>query len=187
MTHDTSHDSADPGRSEGDGAPASRPAARLDRAACLAILSRRLDGRPVTEPELDAAHERLARDPGCAAEWADIQTQRALLADEPAVHARVGFAGRVLAARRRQDTAVLPFVRRLAAAAGVALALTGGYGLARPGVLVADPGVERERHHVDVLQDSPYAPPDLEAGLEALLRDSDPHGRGAAQSAEGHR
>ena len=171
------HDPRDEHQDHGHPADARTREPRLDRAEGLAILCRRLDGRPVSDAELEAAHERLSADPGCAAEWADIQAQRALLASEPTVRARPGFAGRVLEARRRQDDLVLPFVRRLAAAAGLALALTAGFGLARPGVLVADPGIERERHHVDVLKASPYAPADLEAGLEALLRDSDPHGR----------
>ena len=104
---------------------------RLDREAALAILCSRLDGRPVAADELDAAHERLARDPGCAREWARLQEHAALLAAEPPVAARPGFAARVLAARARQREATLPFVRRLAAAAGIALLLTAGFGLAR--------------------------------------------------------
>jgi ferric-dicitrate binding protein FerR (iron transport regulator) len=149
----------------------------VDREACLASLSRLLDGRPVSAEERAAAHARLAHDAECAAIWADMQTAHASLAAEPPVLARPGFADRVLAARRRDRARSLPFVRRLAVAAGLAMLLTAGFGLARPGVLLADPGVERERHHIDVLKPSPYAPADLEAGLDALLRDSDPHRR----------
>jgi ferric-dicitrate binding protein FerR (iron transport regulator) len=146
----------------------------MDRERCLRTLSLLMDDRPVPAELAAAARAFAEQDPECRAAWEDWQRIRDVLSTEPGLTAPAGFAVRVLAARPEAD--VLPFARRLAAAAALVLAVTVGYGVARPGQAVADPSVERTRHYVDLFRATPYEADDVDAGLERLLRTSDPLG-----------
>ena len=140
----------------------------------LAALGRDLDGEPVGAPELEAARGRLAEDPELARAWETTLRVHAALAAVPAVAASPGFADRVVAAARREPAPILPFVRRLVAAASITLGVTVGWGAARPMMLAADASVEQAWHAVDHFRASPYAGDDLAAGIRSLLRAPDP-------------
>jgi len=147
-----------------------------ERAEALRLLSLLRDGRAVEPRDAAAARELAGRDPELRATLEAWDRQAALLAAEPPLAASAGFTDRVLQSAREQRTApvevlVLPLVMRLAAAAALLLAVTLGWSLARPGVLRADPDIQRQRHAVDHFRATPFAADDLQAGLRARLAD----------------
>ncbi len=154
---------------------------------CLFTLSRLGDGRPV-EPALAAqAQAWAATHPECTAALRELAEHAALLAATPPLRARAGFATRVLsqalpavqalpivqAGTQPARAGLLPFVRRLAIAAGLALAVTLCIDLARPGTLTADGDLQRLRHAADHFKPEAFGPQDIEAGLRARIRDRD--------------
>jgi hypothetical protein len=151
---------------------------------CLAVLMLLHDGRSV-EPDLAAwARAHAAAHPACAAAHAGLVELSAALAATPPLAARPGFTARVLsalAAGRADGVAqgdVLPFVRRLAVAAGLALALTLFVEMARPSDVQADAALQRERHAADHFRRGAFGPQDIEAGLRGRLKDPDADFRG---------
>jgi hypothetical protein len=152
--------------------------ASMDREQCFAVLSLLMDDRPVDADLASRARTFAETDPECRAALEDWRRIHDVLSTEPPMQPRPGFTERVVAASRRPVGEVLPFVQRLAAAAAVALALTVGWGVARPQLAVGDDSVERTAHYVDVFRTTPYAADDLSRGLDTLLRSSDPLGRG---------
>jgi hypothetical protein len=159
------------------------PLTDAERTEALAVLSRLRDGRPVPAAEAASAQALAARDPQIAEMLAAWERQAALLASEPAVHARPGFTDRVLAALARErntpvEVLVLPFVRRLAVAAALLVTVSLGWTLARPSPVMADPDVQRHKHHVvDSLRRTPFAPDDLQALMRARRLDQEFDGR----------
>jgi hypothetical protein len=73
---------------------------------------------------------------------------------------------------------VLPFVRRLAVAAALLIAVSLGWTMARPFPAQAGDEVQRHKHHVvDSLRRTPFSPDDLDAGLRARRLDQEFNGR----------
>jgi hypothetical protein len=66
-------------------------------------------------------------------------------------------------------------VRRLALAAGLALAATLAFDLARPATLTTDSGLQRHRHAVDHFRPDAFGPQDIQAGLRGRFRDAEFH------------
>jgi len=160
----------------------------MDEARCLFVLSLLMDGRAV-EPEVEAAARAFAAShAACAAALADWEAAREALAATPARRASPGFTTRVLSAAaeagvgpRRAGAAAgdtLRFARRLALAAGLALAVTIGWDLLHPSTLRADSAVQRHRHAVDHFRSNPYAADDIDAGLRGRLHDEEFGARG---------
>jgi hypothetical protein len=164
------------------GPPGGRVA--MDEDTCLSVLSLLLDGRAV-DPALAATARAFAdAHPAVAAVEREWHLLRESLASAPGRRAREGFAGRVLDALAATGTEApvgsLQFARRLALAASLALAVTLGYGLARPASLHADAGMERAPHAVDHFRDGPFDADDILGGLRARLRDAGFAARGPA-------
>jgi hypothetical protein len=166
--HDHADDATTSGRSE---------RAREDDERCLAVLLLLHDERAV-EPELAAwARAHAAANPSCAAAFAEFVEQSAALAAAPVRRARPEFTERVLAklfpvaGDRGADADILPFVRRLAVAAGLALALSLFAELARPSAVQADNALQRQRHAADHFRHGAFGPQDIETGLRERLKD----------------
>jgi hypothetical protein len=184
---------------DGEGERCAHGAGGPDDERCLAVLTLLMDRRAV-EPELAAwARAHAAAHPACAAAFAELQALAATLASAPARRASPGFTGRVLAriapapARAagaaagarvasagagraggsvQRSAEVLPFVRRLALAAGLVLAVTLGVDLLRPAPLATDSGLQRRRHAADHFRRDALGPEqDIEAALRARLKD----------------
>jgi hypothetical protein len=157
--------------------PSDDPIDEAERAEALAVLSRLRDDRPVPTADAARARELAARDPEIAATLAAWERQAAVLRSEPGVAARPGFADRVLAAMARErntpvEILVLPFVRQLAVAAALLVAVSLGWTMARPARLEANADLQHQRHHaVDSLRRTPFAADDLDAGLRARVAD----------------
>jgi anti-sigma factor RsiW len=159
--------------------PEQRTDSGMDEGLCLFVLSLLMDERPV-DPDLAARALAYAeRHPHCARALADWREQSRALASTPGHRTSAGFTDRVLAAAgvggSQPETLapLLPFVRRLAAAAGLALAVTLGWELGDPDRLHADTAIERHRHAVDGFRSEVFAPDDILAGLQARLRDAE--------------
>ena len=153
----------------------------MDDQTCLFVLSLLMDGREVPA-ETEARALGWAEDhPACRDALDDLRAQREALAASPTHRASPGFADRVLAAAGVGAAAapvepVLPFVRRLAVAASVALVLTLGFDLSTPSGLHAQDRLENQRHVVDHFKRTPFAPDDIVAGLRARLLEDDDFG-----------
>jgi len=150
------------------------PITDAERTEALAVLSRLRDGRPVPAAEAASAQALAARDPQIADMLAAWERQAVLLASEPALSARPGFADRVLAALARESSTpvevlVLPLVRRLAVAAALLVTVSLGWTLARPSPVMADADMQRHRHAVDDFRRTPFGPDDLDAGLRKRI------------------
>ena len=154
-----------------------RPITDIERTEALAVLSRLRDDRPVPAAEAARARALAARDPEIAATLASWERQAAVLGREPGVIARPGFTDRVLAAMARErstpvEVLVLPFVRQLAVAAALLVAVSIGWTMARPARLEADADIQRAHHVVDSLRRTPFEADDLDAGLRARAKDA---------------
>lgn len=152
--------------------PAGSPHA-MDDARCLLVLGLLRDGRPV-EPRLaETARGYAAARPALSAQADELSRISDAVAALPGMSASAGFTERVLAARRREAAAppqrLLPLVLRLSAAAAVVLAVVLVDGVRRPVDTLADPAVEHQSFDADAFRTSPYAEPDLSAGLRALM------------------
>ncbi len=156
----------------------------MNRERCLHVFSLLVDGRPVPAAVEHAARQFALGDEDCAVALEDYRTLHELLASEPGVQASPGFATRVVAARTDEGAAVLPFVRRLALAAALALAVTVGWALATPQELMADGSLEADVHTVDHFRSSPYQTDDLTGGITSLLTDPDPFDRELVRPAQ---
>ena len=145
----------------------------MDDDLCLFVLMLDRDGREVPAALLERARAWADAHPRCRHAAADMAAVDAVLAGEPGRAAPDGFADRVLAAHRRRDGQggrVLPMLQRLAVAAALLLAVTVGFDLRFPGGATAGDDLERDRPHaLDLLRPDPFAAPDVDAGLEALL------------------
>ncbi len=146
---------------------------------CLSVLMLLHDGRPV-QPALAAwAQAHVATHASCAAAYAELIEQSAALAATSSRRARPDFTDRVLSRRAPDDDAggaradLLPFVRRLAVAAGLALALTLFAELVQPSDVTADSSLQTNRHAADHFRRGPFGPQDIEAGLRGRLKDPD--------------
>jgi hypothetical protein len=145
------------------GPPGGRVA--MDEDTCLSVLSLLLDGRAV-DPALAATARAFAdAHPAVAAVEREWHLLRESLASAPVLDA-------LAATGTEAPVGSLQFARRLALAASLALAVTLGYGLARPASLHADAGMERAPHAVDHFRDGPFDADDILGGLRARLRDA---------------
>jgi anti-sigma factor RsiW len=170
-----------------------RPITEAERAEALAVLSRLRDERPVPPEQAARARELASRDPQIAAELAAWERLSAALRGAPGVVASEGFSDRVMAAMARErgtpvEVLVLPFVRQLAVAAALLVAVSFGWTLAQPGRLEADADLQRQRNHVvDSLRRTPFEADDLDAGLRARLRQQERMLEAPAPPAEARR
>lgn len=145
-------------------------AEELDDEGALFVLSLAQDGRPVPAELLSLARERAEANPTVAQAVADFARLSEVLGEEPASVTSPGFTEAVLG-RTRPARAVTPMslARRLAVAATLLLGLTIAWEGARPAPAAADPSQENQAYRGDAFRADPYAPPDIEAGLEQLL------------------
>jgi anti-sigma factor RsiW len=150
----------------------------MDDQTCLFVLSLLMDGRDVLPDTQASALAWAEEHPACRAALDELRAQSQALASAPAHRASPGFADRVLAAAGVGAGAppvepVLPFVRRLAVAASVALVLTLGFDLSTPSGLHAEDRLEKQRHVVDHFRSTPFASDDIVQGLRARLLDDE--------------
>ncbi|MHC4844914.1 MAG: hypothetical protein ACYTCU_02005 [Planctomycetota bacterium] len=153
----------------------------MDDQTCLFVLSLLMDGRDVPAETEARALAWAAEHPACRDALDELRAQGEALSSAPTLRASPGFADRVLAAAGVGADAVpvepvLPFVRRLAVAASVALVLTLGFDLSTPSGLHAQDRLENQRHVVDHFRSTPFAPDDIVAGLRARLLEDDAFG-----------
>jgi len=168
-----------PDEDRGNGEDRAPDEDRVNDERCLGVLMLLHDGRPV-QPELAAwAQAYVAAHASCAIAYAELLEQSRALAAMSPRRARPDFTDRVMAelASGRAGPAaradLLPFVRRLAVAAGLALALTLFAEMARPSDVTADSALQRQRHAADHFRRGAFGPQDIEAGLRARLADPD--------------
>jgi anti-sigma factor RsiW len=145
----------------------------MDDTHCLFVLCLLRDGRPV-DPELAAAaRDHAAAHPQVAIRARDLDRISDAVASLPEPTASAGFTERVLDARRAEAPAgrqtVTPLALRLAAAAALALVAVLAFDAQRPTDAMADPDTEKQVFEADAFRADPYAAPDLDAGLRALL------------------
>ena len=143
------------------------------------VLCALTDGRPVARDEAEAARAHASACEACAQARQAFARLRVELGMMPELVARDGFAERVLAARARERRAeaaeILPFARRLTAAAALALVFSAGWAtLAPPTPVEATDATLTTPHWVDLFRADPFAADDVDAGLRALLRDDAP-------------
>lgn len=148
----------------------------MDDETCLFVHSLLMDGREAA-PEVEArARAWAAEHPACRQALDEMRGSAELLASAPTRRVSRGFADRVLAAAGlgaglAPAEPLLPFVRRLAVAASVALVLALGFDLSTPSGLVADDRLEKQRHVIDHFRSSPFAQDRIVEGLRARLKD----------------
>jgi anti-sigma factor RsiW len=145
----------------------------MDDTHCLFVLGLLRDGRPV-DPELAAAaRAHAAAHPQVATRARDLDRISDAVAALPEPTAGAEFTERVLVARRADAAAgrqtVTPLALRLAAAAALVLVAVLGFDAQRPTDAMADPDTEKQVFEADAFRADPYASPDLDAGLRALL------------------
>lgn len=143
------------------------------------VLSALTDGRPVARDEADAARTHAATCAACTEAARAFARLRVELGMMPELAARDAFTERVLAARERTRRAeaaeILPFARRLTAAAALALVLSAGWATLAPLAPVeATDATLTTPHWVDLFRADPFDADDVDAGLRALLRDDAP-------------
>lgn len=153
----------------------------MDDQTCLFVHSLLMDGRDVPFETAERARQWAAQHPACRQVLDDMRAQSEALATAPVRCVSAGFTERVLAAAGGSASAVfvepvLPFVRRLAVAAGLVLVLTLGFDLSTPSGLVADDRIDKQRHVVDHFRSSPFAPDRIVDGLRARVLTDDSFG-----------
>ena len=147
------------------------PAEPMTDELCLFVHSLLLDDRPVPAELAERARAWAAEHPACLAAVRDFEALGQVLAEEAPTGAPGDFTERVVTAARQEAPAarVLPFVRRLSAAAALLLGLTLVFDLQTPGGVEAGDDLARQRHVVDTLRPDPFGPADVDAGLRTLL------------------
>lgn len=150
---------------------------------CLFVHSLLMDGRTVPGDLESRAKRWAAEHEHCRRAVADFEAIHDVLSTEPSHATGQDFTSRVVRTARSEESAsrdgeVLPFVRKLAAAAAIVLSLTLIFEASTPEATVATDDVQSQRYAVDDFRADAFEADDLEAGLEALLPF---HGDGGAE------